>query len=264
MGLAPAIRVPGTDGKFMNWKTSCLFLILLMVLVPMNSPAQDWRQIKPGQSRCTDLTKLLGSQECSLPFTDYELRDMWINITFSGSRKNPVVKQALIGFRTPIKLRDFVADVSPYVATGGSDLPDAKSYNDDARGFGFTTREWEGERYVTSAVLYLPQAPERIKFQRGSVSSEVTGTLNSYGNVRTYLIRVRKGQTIRTEQISGSSISITITDPNGTDVEGDSDASCNNRRKISPTVAGDYYIEVVECRKADEWRGRFTFRVTVR
>jgi hypothetical protein len=45
---------------------------------------------------------------------------------------------------------------------------------------------------------------------------------------------------------------------------GDSDASCNNRREISPTVAGDYRIEVVECQKADRWRGRFYLRVSVR
>ena len=248
----------------MNWKTSCLFLVLLVVLVPMNSLAQDWRQIKPGQSRCTDLTKLLGSQGCSLPFSNYELRDMWINITFSGSRKNPVVKQAIIGFRTPIKLRDFEADFSPYVVTGGSDLPDAKSYNDDVRGFGFTTREWEGERYVTSAVLYLPQTLQRIKFQRGAVSKEVTGTLYSHWNTRTYFIRVRAGQTLRTEQVGGTPITITITDPNGTHLEGDADASCNNRHEVSPTKAGDYRIGVIECRKAEPSRGRFTFRVTVR
>jgi hypothetical protein len=58
-------------------------------------------------------------------------------------------------------------------------------------------------------------------------------------------------------------ITIFVKDPNGNDI-GDSDASCNNRREISPTEAGDYTIEVVECRKADPWRGRFTFRVAVR
>jgi hypothetical protein len=77
------------------------------------------------------------------------------------------------------------------------------------------------------------------------------------------VIKVRTGQTIRTEQIGGvHPITIFISDPNGEGV-GDSDASCNNRREITPTVAGDYQIQVVECQKADAWRGRFRFRVTV-
>jgi hypothetical protein len=105
----------------------------------------------------------------------------------------------------------------------------------------------------------------RIKFRRGSVSATASGNLNSFRSKRVYVIRVREGQTLRTEQVGGGSrpITIFVKDPNGEGV-GDSDASCNNRREISPTEAGDYIIEVVECRKADPWRGRFTFRVTVR
>jgi hypothetical protein len=105
----------------------------------------------------------------------------------------------------------------------------------------------------------------RIKFRRGAVSANVSGTLNSDKGKRIYVIRVREGQTLRTEQVRGSTrpITIFIKDPAGEGV-GDSDASCNNRREISPTTSGDYTIEVVECQKADPWRGRFTFRVTVR
>jgi hypothetical protein len=111
----------------------------------------------------------------------------------------------------------------------------------------------------------LAQTSTRIKFRRGAVYSDVSGTLNSFKRIRTYFIKVRAGQTLHTEQRGGGSrpITIYIKDPNGSAV-GDSDASCNNRREISPTEAGDYRIEVVECRKADPWRGRFTFRVTVR
>jgi hypothetical protein len=108
-------------------------------------------------------------------------------------------------------------------------------------------------------------AQTRIRFARNAVRANVSGTLNSYRTRRVYLIRVREGQTLRTEQIGGRSrpITIMVTGPNGEDV-GDSDASCNNRKEVSPTTAGDYRIEVVECQKADAWRGRFTFRVTVR
>jgi hypothetical protein len=108
-------------------------------------------------------------------------------------------------------------------------------------------------------------AQTRIRFARGAVRANVSGTLNGFHSKRTYVIRVRSGQTLRTQQLGGSGrpITIAIKDSDGNYV-GDSDASCNNRKEISPTYAGEYTIEVVECQKADPWRGRFTFRVTVR
>jgi hypothetical protein len=111
----------------------------------------------------------------------------------------------------------------------------------------------------------LAQAPTRIKFGRGAVRATVSGTLNSFRSKRVYTIRVREGQTLRTEPVGGASrrITILLRDPNG-DAVGDMDASCNDRREISPTLGGNYIIEVIECRKADPWRGRFTFRVAVR
>jgi len=108
------------------------------------------------------------------------------------------------------------------------------------------------------------QSTTRIKFKRGAVSSVVAGYLSGYTSKKTYVIKVRSGQTLRTEQIGSShNITIFIKDPNGEDVS-DADASCNNRKEISPTVAGDYKITVVQCQKADEWRGNFRFRVMVR
>ena len=108
------------------------------------------------------------------------------------------------------------------------------------------------------------QNTSRIRFAPGAVKADVVGTLRGYRDRRTYVIKVRAGQTLRTEQIGNSHhITIYIKDPAGEGV-GDSDASCNNRREITPTESGDYRITVVECRKADPWRGRFRFRVSVR
>lgn len=108
------------------------------------------------------------------------------------------------------------------------------------------------------------QKPARIRFARGAYGATVSASLNGYKDVRVFRIRVHAGQTIRTEQVGSiHPITIYISDPAGDGV-GDSDASCNNRREIAPTVAGDYLIRVVECQKADPWRGRFRFRVTVR
>jgi hypothetical protein len=117
------------------------------------------------------------------------------------------------------------------------------------------------------SVATFGQKATRIKFARGAVSSTVTGTLNGYKDAKLYVIRVSPGQRLTTEQIifrhGGKPVTIFVEDPTGGGV-GDSDASCNNRRDITPTVAGDYRIRIVECQKADAWRGNFKFKVTVR
>ena len=115
-----------------------------------------------------------------------------------------------------------------------------------------------------AAQSVLGQRVTRIKFARRALKANVSGTLNGYHGKRIYVIRVRSGQTLSTGQVGDRhDITIYIKDPTGADV-GDSDASCNNRREISPTVAGDYRITVVECQKADAWQGTFKFRITVK
>lgn len=123
---------------------------------------------------------------------------------------------------------------------------------------------------VTVAAVFLlvesatAQKAIRIKFERGAVSAVVSGRLSGFKSKKVFVIRVRAGQTLRTEQIGSlHNITLFIEDPNGDDVT-DADASCNNRKEVSPTIAGDYRLTVLECQKADPWRGTYRFRVTVR
>jgi len=109
------------------------------------------------------------------------------------------------------------------------------------------------------------QAPTRINFARGATSVVVSGTLKTPRSKKVYLLRVGNSQTLRTEQLGDGShpISIWIRDPNGDDA-GDMDASCHNRYTISPTIRGDYRLTVEGCKKADNWRGSYRFRISVR
>lgn len=116
---------------------------------------------------------------------------------------------------------------------------------------------------VVSASAVTTIGQTRIRFSRGVVSATVSGRLTGFESQRVYVIRVRGGQTLTTKQISGRPISIFITGPDGQEA-GDMDASCHSNREITPMIAGDYTLRVVECQKADPWRGRFRFRVTVR
>ena len=108
---------------------------------------------------------------------------------------------------------------------------------------------------------------KRIEFKSGAISAEAKGNLNGYDDKKEFVIKVNAGQTLATEQIKADDsleyVTVAVTDPNGKPV-GDSDASCNNRREIAPTAAGDYKIEVVECTKADEWKGSFDLKVSVK
>jgi len=117
--------------------------------------------------------------------------------------------------------------------------------------------------FITATFAF---AQQRITFKRGVRATVVTGNLNSYRGKKVFVIRVRRGQTLSTEQAkpdaSNRYITVSITAPNGETV-GDSDASCNNRKEVSPTRAGDYRIEVYECQKADAWRGTFRLKVRV-
>ena len=110
------------------------------------------------------------------------------------------------------------------------------------------------------------QKATRIEFYKDSTGATVSSNLRNYKDRKVYVIKVRAGQTLKTEQIKGDStryVTVSIKNPSGK-VVGDSDASCNNRKEITPTVAGDYTITIYECQKADEWRGRFRLKVTVK
>ena len=102
----------------------------------------------------------------------------------------------------------------------------------------------------------------RINFARGATSKVVTGTLNDWKSHRTYVIRVKKGQTLTTEAVKNF-ITIGVEAPAGSTYEQDMAADCHDKNDVSPTARGDYRITVTECKKAVRWRGTFKFRVTV-
>ena len=102
----------------------------------------------------------------------------------------------------------------------------------------------------------------RISFARGATSKVVTGTLSGWKSHRTYVIRVKKGQTLTTEAVKNF-ITVGVEAPPGSTYEQDMAADCHDKNDVSPTARGDYRITVTECKKAVRWRGTFKFRVTV-
>lgn len=112
------------------------------------------------------------------------------------------------------------------------------------------------------------QKTTRVKFARGATDAVATGRLNGYKSKSVvFVVRVKAGQMLRVEQLilskSTRYITFRITNPSGKNAT-DSEANCNNRKKIENTSAGDYRIEVAECAKADERRGSFKIKFSVR
>ena len=104
-----------------------------------------------------------------------------------------------------------------------------------------------------------------IKFARGASSALVKGTLSGFGSEQVYSIAVRQGQVMRVEQLNSGHqpTSLWLTDPQGEDAS-DADLSCNNKKRVSPTLAGTYIIRVSECMKADPWKGTYVLKITVK
>lgn len=118
---------------------------------------------------------------------------------------------------------------------------------------------------VSDKTIAKPAKVIPIKFARGAVTATVTGNFTGFDSQQTYSIAVRKGQTMNVEQVNPGNrrTTIWITDPKGADAS-DADLSCNNKKRVSPTLAGTYLIKVSECMKADPWKGSYTLKVTVK
>ena len=112
---------------------------------------------------------------------------------------------------------------------------------------------------IHSAVFAKPA--KRIYFKKGATKAVVSGKMSSFKSKDIYVLKVRAGQTLKID--SNRSVTLAVLDPAGEDVM-DRDLSCNGRAEISPTVAGDYKIVVVECMKADPWKGSYKLNVSVK
>jgi hypothetical protein len=121
---------------------------------------------------------------------------------------------------------------------------------------------------ITAAIFLLGAAAysqtTRIHFKHGATSAVVTGNLKGLKDKKVFVIRVRKGQVLTTENADDNYITVAVDPPKGTTFEDDMAADCHDKHEVNPTAAGDYKIYVTECLKADAWRGKFRLRVTVR
>jgi hypothetical protein len=113
---------------------------------------------------------------------------------------------------------------------------------------------------ILSSTVFAKPAT-RIKFAKGATKVVVNGKLSGYKGLEKYVVRLRAGQ--RLQISSDKYITLSVSAPNGEDVM-DRAANCNGTADISPTVAGDYKIEVTECLKADPWKGNFKLTLKVK
>lgn len=120
---------------------------------------------------------------------------------------------------------------------------------------------------VVASTVTFAQKATRISFYKKATAATVSSSLRGFKDKKVFVIKVSKGQTLNIEQIKAESslrlISVSIKSPSGADAT-DADISCNSRKTVSPTEAGDYTITVYECQKAKVWRGRFQMKISVK
>ncbi len=102
---------------------------------------------------------------------------------------------------------------------------------------------------------------KRIKFAKGATETTVSGKLNNFKDSQIYLISLRAGQTFTIEDVGDNPVTISVSDPNGKNVD-DYDLSCHGNFQLPKTKKGDYRIVVTECKKADPWKGTFKIKVS--
>ena len=117
---------------------------------------------------------------------------------------------------------------------------------------------------VAAAGSASAQRATRVNFRRGAHSTVVTGYLSNYKQSKNFVIRVRAGQTMKIEGIGDHAVSTYLEGPPGSNYTQDMAADCHNHAEVDKTDAGDYKLSVQECSKADQWRGTFKVRITIR
>jgi len=145
-----------------------LFSASILLILAANSPAQDWRSLKPLTSNCDDVKRILDVKTCSFPVSSYEFPKVRINITFKvdPNNRNSVkapISRILISFTELVKLTGFESNLSEFRVGPDGDIGDGKIYKNDAAGFSFTTQKLSkgGEEFVTSADLYVRRVHKR-------------------------------------------------------------------------------------------------------
>ena len=122
-------------------------------------------------------------------------------------------------------------------------------------------------RHSAPAQKLVSAPATRVKFARGATKALVAGRLRNFKDRAEFVIRVKKGQTLEINQLTGSknggSVYLGILSPSGEDAS-DGEANCNNHKRVENTAVGDYRISVTECMKADAWRGAFRLNFTVK
>jgi arylamine N-acetyltransferase len=118
---------------------------------------------------------------------------------------------------------------------------------------------------VVACGAYGQSGSRPVRFKAGTTETTVSGSLRTKKSGQTYLVRVKKGQSLHAEQANerGQSIRLTILDPNGTDVT-DHSASCDSSETVDSTVAGTYKLIVSNCEKADFSKGSYKLKIEVK
>lgn len=113
---------------------------------------------------------------------------------------------------------------------------------------------------VLTLSLPADASTSRVSFKRGTSSATLSGRFRTVDDMNTYLLKVKDGQTIKIT--ASAKVSVFVVDPNGDDAT-DADLSCNSKKIIDETFAGDYEVQVSPCLKYDNPLGSYKVTLAV-
>jgi hypothetical protein len=133
--------------------------------------AQEWKEIVPLVSTCTDVKRILKLEECKFPRMKIEGSKYDVVVDFSTKSdgwdvSSETVVAVYVSFRDLIRLREFETNFDDYVIKPVSDAPEMTTYNNVKKGIHLTVQTAVApEPYISNIVLYPSEANSK-KFKR--------------------------------------------------------------------------------------------------
>jgi hypothetical protein len=145
-------------------KIAILFVLMCFFFspaFPQELKDQRWRKITPLVTKCDDVKKLFGVEDCSAPTSHYDFKEYDLMLIVSAGKgewkaQKGTVVQAVVFFKKLLKLEDFETDLKSYTVYPVDDLPGEVSYTNKKKGITLSLLEIDGEKFIRNLVLFNP------------------------------------------------------------------------------------------------------------
>jgi hypothetical protein len=132
--------------------------------------AQEWKNIVPLVSTCSDVKKLLNVAECAHPWMKYETPkyDIYVDFITDKNKWNvsdDTVEGVHVVFHELVRLGDFETDLKDYSIRREDDVPEISIYKNDKKGISLSVQTGIAEGSYISSIFIYPSQDNRNRFK---------------------------------------------------------------------------------------------------